>query len=143
VVTLNDLSSASAPSAEVTQATAAFTAGPDGPWVEEVARSYPGQDAAKAFAAAVKTLAGCGTFTLGRTAVAGTESVRPLGSVNLGRQSWSAAIATQTSIPVSETLILAQEGSSLVALQVASAASLPPAGQIRSIAAQAIALLIR
>jgi len=141
--TLNDLSSASAPSAAVTQATAVFTAGPDGPWVEEVARSYPGQGAAQAFAAAVKTLAGCGTFTLGRTAAAGTESVRPLGSVNLGRQSWSAAIATQTSIPVTETLILAQEGSSLVALQVASAAGLPPAGQIRSIAAQAIALLIR
>ena len=104
-------------------------------------RSYPGQGAAQAFAATVKTLAGCGTFTLGQTTAAGTESVQPLGSVNLGRQSWSAAIATHTSIPVTETLILAQQGSSLVALQVASAAGLPAAGQIRSIAARAIARL--
>jgi len=141
VATLNDLSSASAPSAAVTQATAAFTAGPDGPWIEEVARSYPGLGAAQAFAAAVKTLAGCGTFTLGQTAAAGTESVQPLGSVNLGRQSWSAAIATQTTIPVTEKMILAQEGTSLIALQVASAVGLPPAGQIRAIAARAIARL--
>ncbi len=141
LATLNDLSSASAPSAAVTQATAAFTAGPDGPWIEEVARSYPGQGAAQAFATAVKTLAGCGSFTLGQTAAAGTESVQPRGSVNLGRQSWSAAIATQTSIPVTETLILVQEGSSLIALQVASAVGLPAAGQIRSIAAQATARL--
>ena len=141
VATLNDLSSASAPSAAVTQARAAFTAGLDGPWIEEVVRSYPGQGAAQAFAATVKTLAGCGTFTLGQTTAAGTESVQPLGSVNLGRQSWSAAIATHTSIPVTETLILAQQGSSLVALQVASAAGLPSAGQIRSIAARAIARL--
>jgi len=141
VATLNDLSSASAPSAAVTQARAAFAASPDGPWIEEVVRSYPGQGAAQAFAVAVKTLAGCGTFALGQTAAAGTESVEPRGPVNLGSQSWSAAIATQTSAPVTETLILVQEGSSLIALQVASAVGLPAPGQIRSIAAQAIARL--
>lgn len=43
--------------------------------------------------------------------------------------------------PVAETLILVQEGSSLIALQVASAVDLPAPGQIRSIAAQAIARL--
>jgi len=141
VATLNDLSSASAPSAAVTQARAAFAASPDGPWIEEVVRSYPGQGAAQAFAVAVKTLAGCGAFALGQTAAAGTESVEPRGPVNLGSQSWSAAIATQTSAPVTETLILVQEGSSLIALQVASAVGLPAPGQIRSIAAQAIARL--
>ena len=90
-------------------------------------RSYPQQGASQAVTSTTAALAQCGSFTVSWTAPAETaaESVEPLGPVGTGNQSWSASVTVKTSIPMTERLILIQAGSSLLVLQVASAAGAP------------------
>ena len=144
LTTLNDLTTTSPSSSpSMAQVGTAFADGLNGPQVVEILRSYPGHDAVQAFTALTNTLAGCGTFTLGWTtpAATGVESVRPLGSVNLGSQSWSAAITVKTTLTVTGRLVLVRVGSSLVALQMVAVGGLPPAVQPRAVAALAAAKL--
>jgi hypothetical protein len=143
MTTLNSLSSPSPPTATVTEATAAFAASQTGPWVQEVLRSYPRQGAAQAFTRTKAILAGCRTFSLAWSAPAqtATESVTAAPSPGLGSQSWSASIAVNSQVPVTERLILVQAGSSLLALQMASGLGLPTVAQVSTIAAAAVARL--
>jgi hypothetical protein len=143
ITTLDSLTSPSPPAATVTEANVAFAASQTGPWVEEVLRSYPGQGASQAFTSTKVTLAGCHTFSLAWSAPAeaATESVTPAPSPSLGDQSWSASITVHGSVPVTERLVLVQAGSSLLALQVASAIGLPSDAQINAIAARAMTRL--
>lgn len=140
---LNDLTNPAPPSPPVTQASMAFAASQTGPWIQEVLRSYPGQGAAQAFTATTAVLATCGSFTVSWTAPAetATESVHPLGPVNAGDRSWAASLTVNTQVPVTETLVLVQAGSSLLILQPTSAAGLPTTAQISTIIARAVSKL--
>jgi hypothetical protein len=143
LTTLDALSVASPPTTTITQAGTAFTAGPAGPDFEEVLRSYPPQDAVPAFAAITHVLDGCRRFAVAWTnpTTTGTETVEPTGPVDLGRQSWSAAIVvTEASIPIYETLVLVQADSSLIIVQVASPGG-PPTALARAITSLASAKL--
>ena len=132
MTTLNDLSSPSPPGTAVTQASTAFAASQSGPWIQEVLRSYPQRGAARAFTATTAILAKCRNFTVAWTAPAETaaESIQPLGPVHAGDRSWSASLTVKTNVPLTETLVLVQVGSSQVILQVASAAGLPTLAQV-------------
>lgn len=133
------------PSTTVTEASAAFAASQTGPWVLEVLRSYPGQGAAQAFGTAKTVLSGCHTFSIAWSSPqeTATESVTPAAAPALGNQAWAATVDVQGSLPVAEELILVQAGSSLLALQVASAIGLPPASQVTGMATAAAAKLTR
>jgi hypothetical protein len=92
---LNDLGAAPVAPRGVTQAYVGFAQSTAGPWLEEILRSYPGASAVGAFSGIVSVLGACGTLTLvwGAPAPAtGSETVRALGSIALGSQSWSAEI---------------------------------------------------
>lgn len=143
LTTLNRLSDFSSPSSPATQANAAFAASQAGPWVIEVVRSYPGDGATQAFTAAKTVLSGCQAFSLAWTSPpqTATESVVPTAAPALGNQAWAASVDVQGGTPTTEDLILVQAGSSLLALQVASAVGLPSAAQVTAIADTAVARL--
>ena len=140
--TLNGLDNPVPPSG-VTQATASFALSTAGPWIFETLRSYPGQRATQTFNSATATLAGCPSFLLrwSNPPAKATETVKPLGSVRLGNQSWSAAIGVITTIPVTETMILVRTGDSTMLLEVASSVGLPTFAQVVAIAARATSKL--
>jgi len=133
------------PPSGVTEAQAAFARSVSGPWILQTLRSYPGNASAKAFSAATTTLSGCATFELywNQPSEDATETIQPLGSVRLGAQSWSAAIAVISSIPQAETLILVRVGKSTMLLEVATAddVPMPTFAQARAIAARATSKL--
>ena len=127
------------------EATASYAQSQTGPWILEVLRSYRRQGAASAFTAAVEILKGCHSFTMAWTAPAGfaTESVRSMGSVDLGNRSWSASLSISGTIAVIERLVLVQVGSSLMLLEAATAAGPLRTAQVSTIAAHAAAKLAR
>jgi hypothetical protein len=118
---------------------ASFALSAAGPWIFETLRSYPGQGAAHTFNSATAMLASCRSFIVSwnNPPEVATETLQPRGSVRLGNQSWSAAIAVITTIPVTETMILVRAGSSTMLLEVASSVGLPTFAQVTKIAARA------
>jgi hypothetical protein len=140
---LSDFPSPVSPSAPVTEASTAFAASQAGPWVLEVVRSYPGNGAAQAFTAARTVLSGCHTFSMAWTSpsMSATETVTSTAVPTLGEAAWAGSFGVSGGVSVTGDLILAQAGSSLVALQVESPLGLPSAAQVTAMARTAVAKL--
>jgi Zn-dependent protease with chaperone function len=145
MITLNDLTTtASSTTASVTQAGAAFAAGPTGPDLVQVLRAYTSEGAAAAaFMAVTATLASCQRFTVHWTnpPANATESVRPLRSPRLGSQSWSASVTIVGNPAVQTTLIGVRVGSTVAYIQVRLTNGQPTPAQIEAIAKRATAKL--
>jgi hypothetical protein len=142
---LNDLTiTATSTINSVPQVGVAFAAGPAGPELVEVLRVYAGERAAAAaFTTLTATLASCHRFTVRWTSppASAVESVRPLGQLHLGSQSWSASVLTASSPPVQVTLIGIRVDDTDAYVQVLPLNGEPTPAQIRAIAARAAAKL--
>ena len=148
--TLNNLELNPPTAPGVVQAETAFAQsqsgmGQAGPWLLEIIRSYPGSGAVEAMESIRSTLASCGTFTITWTTpppASATESVRMLGTLGLGDQSWSAEIFIRdTPFPTSENLDLIRVGTRLIVISHVGSPAAPPITETRSIAATATARL--
>jgi Zn-dependent protease with chaperone function len=127
-----------------TQVEIAYAQSQTGPWLQEILRSYP-EDAVHAMENIGATLAGCRSFSVSWTtppAASATETVRVLGPIGLGDQSWSATITVRgTEVTTGENLDIVRVGTSLIVLSHAGSPSAPPVTETKMIASVATARL--
>jgi hypothetical protein len=141
--TLNDLELHDDNSATVHQARAFFALSQSGPWLLEVLRSYPANNAAATFNSVTSLLSHCGTFTIHwPDGTSATETVAPSGSVGVGDQSWSAHTTVQeTAFTTAENMVVARVGGTLVIVSEVGSPTSPPFGETSGVVSTAVAKL--
>ncbi len=142
----DDLDGFFAPAPPATQAWTDFAQSKNGPWLEEVLRSYPAGQAAAVFSRTTGLLGQCGRFTVKWTVppAARTEAISSLPFPALGEQSWAASVKVSGGdTPVTAIIDLVRTGQTIVEVNVASAIAEPTPAQVKAIAAEAVAKLSR
>jgi hypothetical protein len=118
--TLNDLELNPPNTTSVLQAKASYQGGPDGPWIQEVLRSYPTSQATDTLRNTATVLSSCGTDTL--TYSDGShyqETVATPTPAAVGDQGWSTTITVDTGTFIGhETLVLTKVGDKLIILSL-------------------------
>jgi hypothetical protein len=96
------------------------SSGPDGPWIQEVLRSYPPGRSAETLRKTATVLSNCATDTL--TYPDGShylETVTPPTTAAVGDQGWSTAITFDTGAFIGhEVLVLSRVGDKLIILSM-------------------------
>ncbi|GAB3590624.1 hypothetical protein GCM10027446_05890 [Angustibacter peucedani] len=127
------------PTPPVQQASARFSQGPVGPFVEQRVRVYPDDSATAVVAALRKALATCTSYQLpaNGTAPAATMAVRPLDLPQLGDESVAWRQVPQTDLPITTDVVLIRSGRTVVLMTSYALKEAPPETTVKQAATAA------